>query len=241
MPALELSLYYRGGGGGGGFAGQCFFQSHGRVKSLCIHYFNHFTGQDCLRPDASEDRRIPLQNNPSLPRLPRQTQAIVTSYQFFCCGDVTNWQAFVSPLNSDHNITLQIWRPSAGEEEGCFMLVGEMSLLEVRDSNQDSSRSRGIRTGNTISVRPGDVVGYYQNTICRQGISRQGEGVQLDNSVTDVQVWYHTETVEEPLVVGPSRCVHRVGQEGQLSSLTLAAPAISVEICKCTCDTKNLC
>ena len=111
------------------------------------------------------------------------------------------------------------------------MLVGETSLFIAGDGNQDSSR--GVQMGNRISVRPGDVVGYYQDTVGQQGISMQGEGVQLDNSVTDVQVWYHTETVEEPLVVGPSRCVHRVGQEGQLRLSTQAAPAITVEICKC--------
>ena len=66
------------------------------------------------------------------PILPSGTQAIVTSYQFNCCGDISAWEAAVFPngganhARGAYNINFQVWRPSPTvETDGCYSLVGE--------------------------------------------------------------------------------------------------------------------
>ena len=94
--------------------------------------------------------------------LPSGSQAIVTSYQFQCCGRVTRWQTYVAPsggpmenLNGVYDITFQVWRPGpAVESDGCYSLVGE-DMYENVMLEQSQLVNRTVDSSTVISVQPG--------------------------------------------------------------------------------------
>ena len=102
--------------------------------------------------------------------LPTGSQAIVTSYQFHCCGEILEWGARVQPgagayANGVYTVHFQVWRPSptscGGSGDGnCYSLVGENRFPGV---TLEASRlvSETPQPTNVVSVRPGDVLGYF--------------------------------------------------------------------------------
>ena len=165
------------------------------------------------------------------PRLPTGSQAIVTSYQFHCCGEILEWGARVQPGGDGHRIGVytvhfQVWRPSptscGGSGDGnCYSLVGENRFpgltLEaarlVRETPQPT---------NVISVRPRDALGYFVSST----INGNNEGIQLDPDFTNDVVYY--ADFDAPLTMGTAS----VGPGGVLSLSTSLAPVVSVGISK---------
>ena len=165
-------------------------------------------------------------------------KAIITSYQFHCCGNATAWQTYVEPgggdFDGEYDITFQVWRPSPTvNSDGCYGLVGENVFTRISSPYLNNGLiSVTPEPTNRITARPGDVVGFY-------AVSRKG-GIQLDTSFTGESVWYHRNTDNDPLVSRgeASVCPFPVGSQADrvLRSSTNAAPMLSVDICKCIVD-----
>ncbi len=182
-----------------------------------------------MRPADSQNRSVPFRDDNDSPRLPSGTQAIITSYQFHCCGNITAWQTYVQPGGGGHNngvytINFQVWRPSPTvNADGCYSLVGENRFPSI-SFPENGVVSETPAPSNIITVRPGDVVGYF--TMTRDG---RNEGIQLDTDFNDETVWYNggnlirNEGQSCPFPVGPTRT---------LSASTNAAPVLSIDISK---------
>ena len=160
--------------------------------------------------------------------LPTGSQAIVTSYQFHCCGEILEWGARVIPGGVRHEdgvytVHFQVWRPSptscGGSSDGnCYSLVGENRFPGV---TLEAGRlvSETPQPTNAISVRPGDVLGYFVSSTT----DGNNEGIQ---DFTNDVVYY--ADFDAPLTMGTAS----VGPGGVLSLSTNAAPIISVRISK---------
>ena len=195
-----------------------------------------FPAKDCLRP-AEEEERIPFFNGRSnTPRLASGVQAIITSYQFHCCGNVTAWQTYVEHRQGSrigaYGFTFQVWRPSPTvNTDGCYGLVGENRFPSITLGDQGLVSETPEPT-NIITVQPRDVVGFF--VISHR--ANTNDGIYLDSNFNEESVWYHRNTVDDPLVgiADPAICPHPVGSQTNrvLISSTNAAPILSVDICK---------
>ena len=128
--------------------------------------------------------------------------------------------------NGVYTVHFQVWRPSptscGGSGDGnCYSLVGEnrfpgVTLADVRLVSETPQPT------NVISVRPGDVLGYFVPSIIIEG----DQGIQLDPDFTNDVVYY--ADLDAPLTMGTAS----VGPGGVLSLSTSLAPVISVGISK---------
>ena len=188
------------------------------------------SAQNCLL--AAEGRDIPpfIDDN-MFPRLPNATQAIITSYIFGCCGNIIAWQTYVQPggdnRQNDYDITFQVWRPSPTmQETGCYSMVGKNRFANI-SLGVGGLVSETPKPSNTLTVQPGDVVGYY--TVSRDN---KNDGIQIDsNSQRNDIVWYNT--IADDLNPGAINCLFPVETEIVRSlTSTSAAPVLSVDVCK---------
>ncbi len=165
-------------------------------------------------------------------------QAIITSYQFDCCGVVTEWRALVEGSGGAHfreqpyTISFQVWRPNSPspvDTDGCYTMQGtnHFSPIPLADRIVTGVPLESER----IEVQPGDVVGFYLESSRENDDGIQFAGEQDDESEYDSEsVWYATGTVTGsgltcPLPVGPGRT---------LSSSTNLAPLITATVCEFT-------
>ena len=191
------------------------------------------SAQDCLQ--AAEGEQLPFRDDNGSPRLPSGSQAIITTYQFGCCGDITAWQTYVQPGGGGHrndrsyDIFFQVWRrPSPTvQNDGCYSLVGENRFSSIFFGD-DGLVSETPEPSNIISVQPEDVVGYY--TFSRRDPNNNNmEGLQLDESRLNDNVLFL------PYTMGVSTiCAVPVEDGGgrTLISSTNAGPILSVSISK---------
>ena len=163
-------------------------------------------------------------------------QAIITSYQFHCCGNVTAWQTYVEGRGGHdgaYDITFQVWRPSPTvNTDGCYGLVGENEFTSISSPNyNDGLVSVTPEPTNIITAQPGDAVGYY--VVSTKG---NNDGIRLNDRFNGESVWYRRNTNYDTLMSRgeASICPFPVGsQSGRiLRSSTNAAPMLSVGICK---------
>ena len=194
------------------------------------------SAQDCLQ--AAGETTLPFRDDNGSPRLPSGSQAIITSYEFGCCGDITAWKTYVQPgggmhRNGAYDIFFQVWRPSPTvQNNGCYSLVGENRFSSIL-LGDDGLVSETPEPSNIISVQPGDVVGYY--TFSRRDDGNRGsEGIQLDSCYTADIVWYLADFDTDLITMGASLCPLPVGDgPGRvLISSTNAGPLLSVSISK---------
>ena len=126
-----------------------------------------------------------------------------------------------------------MWRPSptsgGGDGGVCYSLVGENRFPEVTFPPGDPVRESPL-SSDRISVRPGDVLGYFVISNSPNAPQRP-QGVQLDSSFTNDVVFY-ADIGDNPLPMGPEACPVSVGPGGVLSRSTNAAPVFSVKIGK---------
>ena len=166
-------------------------------------------------------------------RLPNGRQAIVTSYQFQCCGDITAWQTYVersggTHTNGAYTIHFQVWRPSptvGSDGAGCYSLVGENRFTSITLINRAVSETP--EPTNIISVQPGDVVGYYVLSS-----ERDDDGIQMDSGDDSINIYYNEDNGGNPISLGPDSCQVRVGDGGLLTESTSAAPQLSIDVSK---------
>ena len=187
--------------------------------------------QQCFQSALPFDQLRDTDSDPV--RLPNGRQAIVTSYQFQCCGDITAWQTYVERSgakyeNGVYTIHFQVWRPSptvGSDGAGCYSLVGENRFTSIRLINRVVSETP--EPTNIISVQPGDVVGYYVLSS-----ERDDDGIQMDSNDDSINIYYNEDNGGNPISLGPDSCQVSVGFQGLLTEFTSAAPQLSIDISK---------
>ena len=177
--------------------------------------------------------------------IPELHQAIIPSYRFTCCGNITKWGVDVHPAGGGndrvYNLDLQVWRPSPTvQTTGCYSLVGINRFTSVPLANQVAEVTPLPQE--QIEFQPGDVLGFnLENTNGDDG------GVVLLMDSPDQDGGYETEEVwyadfSNP-VFSNSECQLIVGsQPGRaLNTMTSAAPVISASYSKSIHVSANYC
>ena len=204
------------------------YTSYGLCLDLCCQ---SNAAQQCFQPALPFEQ---LRDYNDLDRLPNGRQAIVTSYQFQCCGDITAWQTYVERSGNPHGngaytIHFQVWRPSPSVQsngEGCYSLVGENRFTSITFSNRGPISETPEPT-NIISVQPGDVVGYYVLSN-----RNDDDGIQMDSNDESINIYFNEDNGGNPISLGPDSCQVRAGESGLLTESRSAAPQLSIDISK---------
>ena len=140
--------------------------------------------------------------------------SIITSYQFQCCGKVTQWAAQLQK-NGEVDITFHVWRPSpTSQTSGCYSLVGANHFsLEIEE------RLFTATPLTEIAFQPGDVVGFW---------TLRDRLVVLENQPTPETVWYAVINENSNTITSACTTEHS-------GTTTGAAPLLSVSIGKSLC------
>ncbi len=169
-------------------------------------------------------------------RIHHQHQAIIPSYEFNCCGNITKWGVDLNPdrdeADKTFNFILQVWRPSPTQKTECYSLVNDHSITSTNiGSNSQTGRVAKVTTlpHNQLQFEPGDVLGFYVESH-GSGSSPGGDDdngvVVLNNgSHTSELVWHGRITARTSQ---SGSCPYPIGTSGVLSTPTHAAPVISI-------------
>ena len=206
--------------------------------SLYVFSVNFLTAQSLQTgsgngpPDLKE-----YMNSENDNRIHLHHQAIVHTYKFNSCGNITEWGADV--FQNDQNryaLDFQVWRPSPTVDDstgtGCYSLVGNNRFTSI-------SLSGGVAIvtpspQDYIPYQSGDVLGFYVESASRiltPTRSDNGVVIQITGSFTRETIWYASIAP----TVATSRdldCPYTVGTLGVLNSNTRAAPVISIATSK---------
>ncbi len=191
-------------------------------SEVCLNALNTNT--------ASGDPPFINDNSRALPAN-REVQAIITTYNFSCCVNVTSWETYMRPRNGNYDITFQIWRPSPTiQENGCYSLVGQNVFTSITFMNNVPVIL--VPQDNYVIAQAGDVVGYSTNSR-----GNRNEGIQLDqrDEYSQNMVWYHPH--DGSLEIGNQNCPFPIGSEADriLRTLTHAAPMLRIKTSKSFC------
>ena len=148
-------------------------------------------------------------------------QAIIPSYQFQCCGNVTEWRVDVHPAsNRQYTLNLQVWRPSLTVGADTYNLVGNNQVPALSLSNGGAVVITPS-PGTYIPFRSGDVLGVH----VEGGMNGNGGLVALTtDTYTRESVWL--ASVDSLL----GNCPVSVGSNGgQLNTLLQGAPVIEID------------
>ena len=174
-------------------------------------------------------------------RITHQHQAIIPSYKFNCCGNITEWGVDLSPAegNGTFDFDFQVWRPSPTvNETGCYSLVGNFiaTSLSLPDQPQSDHVARITPLPQDyLQFQPGDVLGFYVES--HDTLSDGDNGVVLLNNRSHANelVWYASIDITVQTSLSGS-CPYPVGVNRVLDSLTRAAPVISVSLATYCCS-----
>ena len=159
-------------------------------------------------------------------------QAIIHTYKFNGCGNITEWGADV--FQNDQNsyaVDFQVWRPSPTTNSigaGCYSLVANNRFTSI--SLRGGTVIVTPSPQDCIQYQSGDVLGFYvESASIILSSSRPDNGVviQTTGDFTKNTVWYASIAPSE----ATSRdldCPYTVGELGDLNSRTHAAPVISI-------------
>ena len=162
-------------------------------------------------------------------------QAIIPSYNFTCCGVITEWGVDVEPGHNENDegytIDFQVWRPSPTTPRaqddtlgtGYYSLVGNNRFSAISLSNDVAQVTPSPQ--DYIQFRPGDVLGFYVEEASDD--NNRGVVVLTSVSFTSEVVWY--ASVDSQNVGG---CVS-AGSNGNMNTLLRGAPVISIRTSKC--------
>ena len=176
-------------------------------------------------------------------RITHQHQAIIPSYKFACCGNITEWGVDLSPAqeNGTFDFDFQVWRPSLTvNETGCYSLVGNLIATSLSLPDQPESDHVARITPlpqDFLQFQPGDVLGFYVES--HDTTSDRDNGVVLLNNGSHINevVWYASiDASARTSQLQSDGCPYPVGINGVLNSLTRAAPVISVSIATYCCS-----
>ena len=195
-----------------------------------MHLIFLLSAQDCLHAVSDGGVSLPSFFDPgnSAPRIDiTPIQAIITSYEFHCCGTIAGWAAIVEPGGRKYadvySITFQVWRPTLSDRDR-YLKVGENNFRSVI-LDPDSIINETPATNELLHFQPGDVVGYYLEQNGPSG-STDG-GLQLETSFSQEILWYATGNSDLQ-----TEGVLQVGSTGDLSMSTSLGPIISVSFCE---------
>ena len=161
-------------------------------------------------------------------------QAIISTYRFKCCGNITEWGADVHRNDTAYTIDFQVWRPSPTVDNstgsGCYSLVGNNKFVSLTLSGALAKATPSPE--DYIQFNPGDVLGFYVGQ-ANEGLRRESNGIVIrtyPNRLTSESVRY--ASIAPTIVSSQGQdCPYTAGRDGDLNSLTLAAPACN--ICQC--------
>ena len=184
----------------------------------------YHTAQDCIRAVSDGGDSLPSFSDPDNKDVivgVNPIQAIITSYEFYCCGIITGWGAYVQPGGGGHengaySITFQVWRPTS-TNGNTYVKVGENIFPAVSLSSSAIQETPG--PGEGLHFQPGDVVGYYLD----QNSDKTDGGLQPDTSFAQETLYYATGNTDLQ-----SGSVLEVGSNADLSMSTNLGPIISV-------------
>jgi hypothetical protein len=164
-------------------------------------------------------------------RIHHQHQAIIPSYKFNCCGNITQWGVDLNPDRADSNFTfiLQIWRPSLHVDvTGCYSLVDDFTSTRLRVNNGVAVVTPSA--AKELHFQAGDVLGFYVES--HSGNSDHDNGVvvlryQKWQTMYRESVWYGSIQATARASQSGS-CPYPVGTNGVLDTSTRGAPVISI-------------
>ena len=165
----------------------------------------------------------PFRNYGRVDTIFRSHQAIIPSYEFTCCGRITEWGVDVQPGGGKEMYTFdfQVWRPSPTvNTTRCFSLVGNNRFTSV--SVVGNLAVVTPMPTDYIQFQPGDVLGFY---VEHARVTDGGIVVLNTDTYTNVVVW-HGIPAETTSHTGS--CPYSVGLNGDLNTSTNAAPVISI-------------
>ena len=155
-------------------------------------------------------------------------QAIIPSYNFTCCGNITEWGADVRPggnnVDMEYTIDFQLWRPSPTKPQdgslgtGYYSLVGNNRFSAIPLSG-DVASGLSPSPQDYIQFRPGDVLGFYVEEA--RGAD-WGVVVLTTDGFSSEVVWYASVGSQS---LGSSVSV---GSNGDLNTPLRGAPVISI-------------
>ena len=152
-------------------------------------------------------------------------QAIIPSYEFECCGEITGWGVDVEPGgnrdNMEYTLDLQVWRPSPSSSSE-YYLVGNNRFSAISLSGNVAVVTPSPQ--DYIQFRPGDVLGVYVEEA--RDDNNRGVVVLADNSFTSDLVW------QASVASQAMGCPISVGSSGELNTMLRGAPVISIATCE---------
>ena len=155
-------------------------------------------------------------------------QAIIPSYKFVCCGNITEWGVDVQKgRNGAYTLDLQVWRPSPTVDDsagtGCYSLVGNNRFTSISLSSRTAIVAPS--SSDYIQFQPGDVLGVYV-----EEARNADDGVVIltsPSNFTSELVWH--ASINPTMATSQNRdCPYSVGSSGVLNTLMQGAPVISV-------------
>lgn len=176
-------------------------------------------------------------------RITHQHQAIIPSYKFTCCGNITEWGVDLSPAqeNGTFDFDFQVWRPSPTvNETGCYSLVGNLIATSLSLPDQPESDHVARITPlplDYLQFQPGDVLGFYVESHDTSSDRDNGVVLLSNGSHANELVWYASiDTSVRTSQFQSGSCPYPIGVHGVLDSLTRAAPVISLSLATYCCS-----
>ena len=201
---------------------------------MILWHSSCITGQDTCLQTNNNNRLPPFQGYRAGPseRIQHRHQAIIPSYKFNCCGNITAWGVDLNP-DKIFNFDFQVWRPSLTvANDGCYSLVANY-LVESISLVQEEVARVTPSPNNQLSFQPGDVLGFYVESI-GSGNSDYDNGVVLLNndSFSNELIWHASITA---LTSSSGSCPYPVGSSRILRETTQAVPVISIAVATYSC------
>ena len=132
---------------------------------------------------------------------------------------------------------LQVWRPlppiyNESTGTGCYSLVGSQRISSIPEEIESRSLMLTPSRPCNIPFQPGDVLGFYVDTLNAEEFD--SDGIRIQHAPGINMVWY-SESVNQNLIASTiSQTVYLIGDSppGNLDSFSSVAPAISISIGK---------
>ena len=154
-------------------------------------------------------------------------QAIIPSYEFTCCGNITGWGVDVQNGGGGddmlYTLDFQVWRPSPTVDDstgaGQYSLVGNNRFTSISLANNLAVVSPSV-SQDQVQFSPGDVLGFYVEDARDDD---RGVNVLTTSSYASERVWYASVTTLNTMGSPVS-----VGSSGVLNTELRGAPVISI-------------
>ena len=195
-----------------------------RTRDLAILVTTTTDKTDCFTPCAcargNNDNRIRLHH-----------QAIIHTYRFTSCGNITEWGADVFLNEQNYALDFQVWRPSPTTDSttgtGCYSLVGNNRFTSISLSGDLAIVSPSPQ--DYIQYKSGDVLGVYVESAAPPSQNRLDNGVviQVTDDFTKDTIWYASITPAMTFSKDLD-CLYTVGSGDDLSLTSRGALVISI-------------